>query len=147
MSINFSIYLGGTIKITKNPQIDVPKVRNVCSNDNRHYVDKSNRRNENFCSICGNAIIQESYIEKRNISFHEILEKYSFYGYENNIISNNNKFCKRIDEDDHLDEEFLFNSDKFNLDKFKEYAKPLLEELDNNGFEYEISNRIITIYN
>ena len=147
MSNNFSLYLGGVIKITKTPQIEVPNIKNVCSNNKEHSVSKSNRRNENFCSICGSQIIQENYIENKDVNINEILGNHNgFFNYENNILSNTNKFGRYIDESDIIDEVLSFESNRYNLDKFKEHAKPLLEELINFGFEYEISNRMVSIF-
>jgi hypothetical protein len=139
--MDFSVYIGSAITITKMPTREVKTIKKVCSSVTKHKLS-----NGNFCPICGSPKIDKEYISEVPPNLGEIWEDHNdnFYWNDDVFIENGSKFSMSISEDDIIDEDL--NLSKFDLDKFKEYAKDFLKILDENKIEYKISNIIKTIW-
>ena len=139
--MDFSVYIGSAITITKTPLREVKTIKKVCSSVTKHKLS-----NGDFCPICGSPKIDKEYISEAPINLGEIWEEYndSFYWNDDVFMENGRNFCYNICDSDII--ENSLNLSKFNLDKFKEFSKDFLKVLDENKIEYKISNIIKTMW-
>lgn len=139
--MDFSVYIGSAITITKLPTIKEKKQKIVCANNSNHKL-----ANGNFCPICGSPKISKEFTKEVPFNLYEICEDFEndFSLDEETFMENGNKFSMRIYEDSDINTDL--NLSKFDLDKFKVYAKDLLKVLEENSIEYKISNIIRTIW-
>ena len=139
----FSVYFGCAITIIKIPKKEVSEYKRVCSFKENHKIVSGD-----FCPICGSNVINKEYIiETEIIGLYDIFEKYNRICWlgDGVFMENGRRFSLNIEERAIIDEDLDLS--KFDLDKFKEYAKDLIKILDDNLIEYEISVKVKTIYN
>ena len=140
--MNFSVYIGSAITITKVPTEEVKKSKNVCSSKEKHKL-----ANGDFCPICGSAIITKKYSVEEPIDIWDLWEDFS-ENYGHDFDFDDNTFMARycgmyIDEDENLNEDLDLT--KFDLVKFKVLAKDLLKYFDEKNIEYKVSSIVKTI--
>jgi hypothetical protein len=141
MGMDFSVYIGSAITITKTPTKEEKTNKTVCSSDVKHKLAKGD-----FCPICGSPKINKEFTKEVQFDLGELWEDFEddFYWDENTFMENGSKFSMRISEDDCIDTDLDLS--KFNLDKFRVYAKDFLKALDKNKIEYKVSNIVRTIW-